>query len=352
MRFHALSPGDCMPKCALRTAEGPMLTTFSLGGVWQVICFANAPLAQLAPEVRQALVQAAQISDQVAVLLVLPEPPQAGPEGLRCAFDPDGTAAQAFGALPETVGAGAMAPPVLYVFDPMSRLLKVIFVTRPEAMAVLHDSLRALPPPARATGRPLQAPVLYLPRVFSQSLCHRLIAAHQQDSRALTGVMQHVNGKTVGIMDPQFKRRRDHLIEDRALIQQIQTRIRRAVLPELAKAFGFYATRMERYLVGCYSDHDAGHFAAHRDNTTPATAHRRFAVSINLNEDFEGGDVSFPEFSPDGFKAATGAAVVFGCGLMHRVAPVTRGVRFAFLPFVYDEAAAQVRQANQHSLAG
>jgi hypothetical protein len=35
-----------------------------------------------------------------------------------------------------------------------------------------------LPPPARFAGRPLQAPILYLPNVFEPALCTRLIAAY------------------------------------------------------------------------------------------------------------------------------------------------------------------------------
>ncbi len=34
---------------------------------------------------------------------------------------------------------------------------------------------------------------------------------------------------------------------------------------------------------------------------------------------------------------------------MHEVLPVTRGRRFAFLPFVFDDAAARIREANQHA---
>ena len=33
---------------------------------------------------------------------------------------------------------------------------------------------------------------------------------------------------------------------------------------------------------------------AHRDNNSPATAYRRFAVSINLSDDFEGGLRALP----------------------------------------------------------
>jgi predicted 2-oxoglutarate/Fe(II)-dependent dioxygenase YbiX len=103
---------------------------------------------------------------------------------------------------------------------------------------------------------------------------------------------------------------------------------------------------MERYIVSCYDSEDGGHFRAHRDNTTKGTAHRRFAVSINLNEEFEGGRVSFPEYGPRGYKAPPGGAVVFSCSLLHAVSKVTEGRRYAFLPFLYDDAAAKIREAN------
>jgi len=118
------------------------------------------------------------------------------------------------------------------------------------------------------------------------------------------------------------------------------------VVPELLKAYQFKATQMERFLVGCYSVEDGGHFAAHRDNTTKGTVHRRFAASVNLNSDFEGGEVSFPEHGPRSFKPPPGGAVVFSCSLLHAVYKVTRGRRYAFLPFIYDDDAATIREAN------
>ncbi|WP_292156875.1 2OG-Fe(II) oxygenase [Brevundimonas sp.] len=103
---------------------------------------------------------------------------------------------------------------------------------------------------------------------------------------------------------------------------------------------------MERYLVACYDATDQAHFRPHRDNTTSGTAHRRFAVSINLNADFEGGEVGFPEYGPQTYRPPVGGAVVFSCSLLHQVTPVSRGRRYAFLPFLYDEAAATIREAN------
>jgi predicted 2-oxoglutarate/Fe(II)-dependent dioxygenase YbiX len=38
--------------------------------------------------------------------------------------------------------------------------------------------------------------------------------------------------------------------------------------------------------------------------------------------------------------------VVFPCAILHAVAPVTMGRRYAFLPFLYDEAGRKIREEN------
>jgi predicted 2-oxoglutarate/Fe(II)-dependent dioxygenase YbiX len=154
----------------------------------------------------------------------------------------------------------------------------------------------------------------------------------------------------VSISDYGHKRRRDHLIEDNALQIEIQKRIHRRIHPEIKKAFQFNVSRIERYIVACYRAEDNAHFKAHRDDTTKGTAHRRFAVTINLNSEFEGGELSFPEYGPRSFKPPPGGAVVFSCSLLHAVSTVTKGERFCFLPFLYDEAAKKVRDENAQYL--
>jgi len=94
--------------------------------------------------------------------------------------------------------------------------------------------------------------------------------------------MRDVGGRTVGVLD-DFKKRRDATITDQGLIDEIVMRIRRRLVPDIEKAFQFTATRIERYIVACYDAEDGGYFKAHRDNTTAGAAHRKFAVSINLN---------------------------------------------------------------------
>lgn len=352
MRYRALSPGDCMPQAEFHCADGSRFQTSSLGGDYLLLYFVAPDMHGILTSLPGILRQAVAQRDPANARLVVVHPSAPCPlqptdtPAARDAFDPGMTVFQKFGAAPlgatEHTGVHALA----VLFDPMQRLIASKLIRSEQDGQSILSVLDAQPPLERFSGRRLHAPVLYLPRVFSPELCAALIQRYHAQHCELTGVMRVIGGITIGVRDPSFKRRRDCLIEDMALKRRIQLRIRSAVLPQLRKAFGFDATRMERYLVGCYSAHDAGHFAPHRDNTTPATAHRRFAISVNLNEDFDGGAVYFPEYGPEGIKAESGAAVVFGCGMLHAVGQVTRGARYAFLPFIYDEAAARIRHGT------
>lgn len=191
------------------------------------------------------------------------------------------------------------------------------------------------------------APVLIAPHVLEPELCRHLIALYDMNGGEESGFMREVEGKTVGLVDPAHKRRADLTIEDENLRRALMVRVHNRLVPLIERAFQFRATRMERYIVACYDSAVRGHFRAHRDNTTKGTSHRRFAVSINLNADeFDGGDLCFPEFGPQLYRPPTGGAVVFSCSLLHEARPVTRGRRFAFLPFLYDDAAAMIRERN------
>lgn len=195
------------------------------------------------------------------------------------------------------------------------------------------------------------APVLTVPDVFDTEICRKLIDLYESDGGTPSGFMRDVNGKTTHILDDGFKRRRDTQISDPQLIQLLSQRIAKRIAPAIERATYFRATRIERHIVACY-EAGAGHFRPHRDNTTFGTAHRRFAVTINLNaEEYEGGDLRFPEFGERTYRAPTGGAVVFSCSLLHEALPVTKGKRYAFLPFLYDEEAKAIREANLDKLA-
>ena len=167
------------------------------------------------------------------------------------------------------------------------------------------------------------ASVIVLDNVFDQDTCQQLIAGFESDGRDLSGVMREIDGRTRLVLDDAQKRRRDYLLTDETERKTITAHIRRRIVPEIAKIHQFAVTRIERYLVACYAAEDEAHFRPHRDNTTKGTAHRRFAVSINLSEEFDGGEVVFPEYGARGFRPSAGGAVIFSCSLLHAVTPVS-----------------------------
>ena len=58
-------------------------------------------------------------------------------------------------------------------------------------------------------------------------------------------------------------------------------------------------------------------------------------MTLNLNsEDYEDGELVFPEYGPERYKPASGGAVIFSCSLIHEALPVSRGRRFALLTFL------------------
>ena len=60
----------------------------------------------------------------------------------------------------------------------------------------------------------------------------------------------------------------------------------------------------------------------------------------------------FPEFDRQLYRPPAGGAVVFSCGLLHEVVPVTRGRRFGLFTFLHDQSRdAQYRQMNAEQKA-
>ena len=267
--------------------------------------------------------------------------------GIRFMWDFDRSVSRALGAAPKGREDAVGQRQFWMVVDPSFHVLAIVpFAADGSDIDRVFDILDRQPHPSRFAGFEVPAPVLVLPNVFDAGLCRHLIGLYDANGGGESGVMRN----NVGLLDRSFKSRKDYSLEDPKLVAHVQGLIARRVLPEIEKLFFMKITRMERYMVGCYSAEDGGHFRPHRDNNSEITAHRRFAVSINLNADFEGGEVSFPEYNPRGIKAPAGWAVVFPCAALHMVSRVTSGRRYAFLPFVYDEAGAAIRQAYLRSL--
>ena len=270
--------------------------------------------------------------------------------GYRYFWDDDGTVGKLYGALPGGHRPGA-APVVMerkwVLLDIGLRIVGVIPFAedRSDIGRVLELVERTTVPEAVAVSTG-PAPVLYLPRVFEPEMCAEMLAYCDARGTAASGFMIERDGRTVLANDTTRKRRTDCQIEDEKLKERIRMRVIRRIVPEVGKVYQFHVTRIERYLIGQYDAADRGFFHPHRDNTTKGTAHRRFAVSIGLNDDYEGGTMRFPEFGNRRYKLAAGAALIFSCSLLHTVDPVTAGQRRVLVPFLYDDAAAKIREKN------
>lgn len=194
----------------------------------------------------------------------------------------------------------------------------------------------------------IQAPVLLIPNVISPEYCRYLINVWETEGNSESGQMRQYGDKTIGVLDYSYKIRRDHFVKKPELIDQLDIIMQRRVFPEIRKAFQFPVTRREGYKIGCYDGQRGGFFNRHRDNTTPGTAHRRFAMTLNLNaEEYEGGYLTFPEYGPHLYKPDTGSAVIFSCSLMHEATPVRSGRRFGLFAFFYGDKEAEARNAYE-----
>lgn len=264
--------------------------------------------------------------------------------GIRFMIDRDRKISTAYRAI---LGEGpdATYTPQWILLDEMLRVIATAPLNEGEAIVA---RLRA----HLAEGWAPPAPLLVVPRVFEPEMCRQLMQLYDTQGGQDSGFMNEVGGKTVAQLDHAVKKRADCFIEDPALQQALGARIARFLKPAIQRAFQFEVTHVERFLVACYDDRDGGgHFRAHRDDTTSGTAHRRFACTINLNaEEYEGGDLRFPEYGKALYRAPTGGAIIFSCSVLHEVLPVTRGRRFAFLPFLHDEAAQVVREQNMSKI--
>lgn len=231
------------------------------------------------------------------------------------------------------------AAPICLILDENQRVLGSVDAGSggPVCAARVMEFLDTHPLPDERHTLGNSAPVLLVPNVLEPELCKTLV--HRWET------MGHEEGKVQSVFSGEDhqrvafegKRRLDHEINDGALTQQLGIRVLRRVAPELEKAYRFEGFRLDPFLIGCYQAERQDFFRPHRDNLAPTNANRMFALSINLNADeYDGGNLKFPEYGPHQYRPPTGGALVFSCSLIHEAMPVTKGRRFVLLSFLRD----------------
>jgi len=231
------------------------------------------------------------------------------------------------------------------VLDPNQRLLARFDGPAELAAVRARDVVSALDlyvPAARVQD---MAPALLVPRVLDADYCRWLITQFHERGSDEGGTHSFEGGRPVHAVDRSFKSRRDHHVKDPDLHEGLTRRVGGCIVPEVHKAFCYRITRAEEFKITCYRTAEGGHFSAHRDNLAPQTAHRRFALTINLNDDFEGGELRFPEYGRHLYRPPPGEAIVFSCSLLHEALPVTAGDRYVLVAFLYgDDGVEQKRE--------
>lgn len=225
------------------------------------------------------------------------------------------------------------APFLLLALDANQRALAV--QRGGEPLAAVSAALgavtawRAFAGERRAARGP--APVLLLPRVLPPELCGQLIGLWEGGNQE--GKVS--SGGNDNFYSPDRKKNREHVVSDPEMTRLVALYVSRRVGPELAKAFVYTQPyRFESFIVLGYSDERQDFFGRHRDRYLPDHP-RRFAMSLNLNDDYEGGELCFPEYSNDLYRPPPGGACVFSCSLLHEALPVRRGRRFTMTTFFH-----------------
>lgn len=180
-----------------------------------------------------------------------------------------------------------------------------------------------------------QAPVLIIPNLLSAGECEALMA-HWRATNTEGGVSGYQDGKFIDEQDISQKKRRDSLVDDKALLDHVMGKVAKRLVAEMGKSFCYQDFILEPPIVACYDADRQDYFLRHRDNLSPQMATRRFALSLNLNDGYEGGTLVFPEYGGQPYSPAAGAGVVFSCSHVHEALPVTRGERFVLLTFLHD----------------
>lgn len=207
-----------------------------------------------------------------------------------------------------------------------------------DALASALDLCRRLNDADEAAAAPPHAPVLQVPGIFEPELCQRLIDYWGQGDKRANEVTRGTPGQAdyAARSDGVVKRRTDVLIPEDSNPTNlvIRDRLLARVVPEVFKAFQFRVRSYEIARIGCYDAGDGGWFRPHRDDAGDPAKPRRFALSVNLNDDFEGGGLCFPEYGRRFYRPAAGGGVAFSCNLLHEAQPVTRGRRFGLFTFL------------------
>ena len=210
------------------------------------------------------------------------------------------------------------------------RNLKICYTSQAESIAALQHDLSRL---SATPNIGVPPPVLLVPNVISDELALRLIDyIDRYTDRAFHNQTDHKS--------------RHHISPDKALEMELDDKLSKSLLPEIEKVFYSEISHRETYKICLYAADEEGHFSRHRDTIEPYL-HRRYAVTVSLNDDYEDGGICFPEYSDENIKVPKNGAVVFPGSLFHQVNTIGSGRRYVVISFLFSEQEARIKQGSE-----
>ncbi len=224
----------------------------------------------------------------------------------------------------------------LFILDAGHRVARVL--DRGEPKALVEETIATIErlATARPATRLLQShpPVLVLPRMLRAEDCAFLaqVWSRKVPEHATDGFTNAGNASERGdfkvVHDGAYGKAVEYIVQDPALQGFIDARFRRRLLPEINRAFQAKGLKREGYRIAGYEARQGSFLNPHRDNSTPANAHRRFTMTVNLNAgEYEGGELRFREYGEQLYAVERGTAIIWSASLLHEVLPVTKGRR-------------------------
>ncbi len=156
-------------------------------------------------------------------------------------------------------------------------------------------------------------------------------------------IMEIFNKSTNKNIELRGNKNRTHVFADRAITKRLDDKLTKSLFPEIKKIYNLDVTYRENYKICSYSEKDHGKFHVHRDSVYPY-GHRRLAMTLVLNDDYEGGGIIFPEYNTTVYKPVPCTAIIFPTPLFHQVLEVTKGTRYVIISFLLGDNEAKYKK--------
>ena len=317
-----------MPRITLPSASGSVFDSWDqlTSGMARVYWLGAPPDGATAVQLSEDLA-----ASETLLHVVLTSPSSVSPDYPSWLLDQAGELGRAF----------AVTGPLVVLVDPGGRVAAVLPAPSPAAIAARAAELYAASAPVLVQAK---APVLLLERVAEPAFCKTLMEYWQRSSK----LANKVASNSGNVVNAEIKRRQDVQVSDPLLFVQLRDCLMRRVVPVMEQVYHARVNVIEAPLIGCYESDSGGWFRRHKDNTSSATAHRQFALSLNLNgtDEYDGGLLRFPEFGRELYAPVAGGALIFSTAMVHEVTPVTRGRRFGVFTFLSASGPSVIRQPS------